>query len=213
MPVAKNKSNTSRATSSTPTTGTISNQGVALPELLPQQLQFHQQLRAEALAVLRPFLQKVMREELDALIGCEWGEHSKARQGYRNGYYQRDLGTANGTLKGLKVPRDREGAFHTQVFERYRRYEPQIEEGLTQVFVAGVSTDKVGQVAETLMGLTPSKSAISRMNADLSQQFEQWRQRKLASQWQIIYLDGVYYTRQTWRGGRLHAFSGSLGRG
>jgi transposase-like protein len=44
------------------------------------------------------------------------------------------------TIEDLKVPRDREGQFHTQVFERYRRYEPHIAEGLTQMFVAGVST-------------------------------------------------------------------------
>jgi transposase-like protein len=193
MPVAKNKSNTTRATSSTPATNSLPNQPPDLTSPLPAQREFHLQLRLEALAVLRPFLQRIMREELDALIGCEWGEHSPARQGYRNGYYQRDLGTTNGTLKGVKVPRDREGVFHTQVFERYHRYQPLIEEGLTQMFVAGVSTDKVGQVTETLMGVKPSKSAVSRLNADLSEQFEQWRQRPLAPHWQIIYLDGVYY--------------------
>ena len=35
---------------------------------------------------------------------------------------------------------DREGQFHTQVFERYSRYEPQVAQGLTEMFVAGVST-------------------------------------------------------------------------
>src|SRR5215469_6516363 len=38
------------------------------------------------------------------------------------------------------VPRDREGQFHTQAFERYQRYEPHLAEGLMQMFVAGVST-------------------------------------------------------------------------
>jgi putative transposase len=40
----------------------------------------------------------------------------------------------------MQVPRDREGQFHTQVFERYRRYEPQVAQGLTEMFVAGAST-------------------------------------------------------------------------
>jgi putative transposase len=68
-----------------------------------------------------------------------------------------------------------------------------VEEGLTEMFVAGVSTAKVGEVAQALIGVAPSKSAVSRMNAELSGQLEQWRQRKLTTQWQIIYLDGVYY--------------------
>ena len=91
-----------------------------------------------------------MREELDALLGVAWGEHSPERQGYRNGYYQRDLGTSSGVIKDLKVPRDRDGQFHTQVFDNYHRYEPQVEQGLTQMFVSGTSTHKVGEVAQTL---------------------------------------------------------------
>jgi putative transposase len=61
-------------------------------------------------------------------------------KGYRNGFYTRDLVTTTGRIKGINVPRDREGQFHTQVFERYSRYEPHIAEGLTQMFVAGTST-------------------------------------------------------------------------
>ena len=120
-----------------------------------------------------------MREELDALIGADWGESSPKRKGYRNGSYTRDLATTTGRIEDLKVPRDREGQFHTQVFERYQRYEPHIAEGLTQMFVAGVSTHKVGEVAQTLLGVEPSASTISRLNQSLSQQFEAWRQRPL----------------------------------
>lgn len=199
MPVAKNKSNTTKATAATPTSNqnpacaSPALENTSLPSPLPEQREFYQHLRQEACQVLRPFLHKIMCEELEAVIGCEWGEHSPQRQGYRNGYYQRDLGTTTGPIKDLKVPRDREGVFHTQLFERYRRYQPQIEEGLTQMFVAGVSTEKVGPVAETLMGITPSSSAVSRLNGSLSEKFEAWRQRPLEAEWQIIYLDGVYY--------------------
>lgn len=62
------------------------------------------------------------------------------------------------------MPRDRESQFHTQVFERYRRYETHIAEGLTQMFVAGTSTHKVGEVVQTLMGVAPSTNTISHLN-------------------------------------------------
>ena len=81
-----------------------------------------------------------MREELDAVIGVGWGESGSNRKGYRNGYYTRDLITTTGRLEDVQVPRDREGQFHIQVFERYRRYEPQVAQGLTEMFVAGTST-------------------------------------------------------------------------
>jgi len=77
---------------------------------------------------------------------------------------------------------------------RYRRYEPQVAQGLTEMFVAGVSTHKVGEVAQTLMGVAPSASAISRLNQDLEQQFQAWRERPLQEHWCILYLDGVHFS-------------------
>lgn len=55
------------------------------------------------------------------------------------------------------MPRDREGEFHSQVFERYQRYEPEVAEALTQLVVSGTSTHKVGEVAQTLMGVAGSR--------------------------------------------------------
>ncbi|HEY6410671.1 MAG TPA: IS256 family transposase, partial [Ktedonobacteraceae bacterium] len=161
---------------------------------LPQQQEFHHYLRAQAQSAVRTVLELVMREELDAFIGAAWGECSPKRKGYRNGSYTRDLATATGRLEDLKVPRDREGQFHSQVFERYSRYEPHLAEGLTQMFVAGTSTHKVGEVAQTLLGVAPSASTISRLNQSLTHQYETWRQRSLQAHWRVLYLDGVHFS-------------------
>jgi putative transposase len=160
---------------------------------LPDQQTFQQYLRELARGAVRLVLEDVMREELDTLIGVGWGESSPRRKGYRNGSYTRDLVTSTGRLEDIKVPRDREGQFHTQAFERYSRYEPHIAEGLTQMFVAGTSTHKVAEVAQTLLGVAPSASTISRLNQTLTQQFEAWRERSLREHWRILYLDGVHF--------------------
>jgi putative transposase len=62
------------------------------------------------------------------------------------------------------------------------------------MFVAGVSTHKVGEVAQTLLGVAPSASTISRLNQTLTQQFEAWRERRLPEHWRIVYLDGVHFS-------------------
>ena len=61
------------------------------------------------------------------------------------------------------------------------------------MFVAGTSTHKVGAVAQTLLGVAPSASTISRLNQTLTQQFETWRQRPLQTHWRVLYLDGVHF--------------------
>ncbi len=186
MPVHRHKKDT------TPTPPS-STQEQSVPPL-PDQQTFQQYLRELARGAIRIVLEDVMREELNALIGVGWGECSPKRKGYRNGFYRRDLVTSSGRIEDINVPRDREGQFHTQVFERYSRYEPHIAEGLTQMFVAGTSTHKVGEVAQTLMGVAPSASTISRLNQSLTQQFEAWRQRPLQAHWRVLYLDGVHFS-------------------
>ncbi len=186
MPVLRHKKDT------TPTPPS-STQGQPIPPL-PDQQTFRQYLRELARSAIRLVVEDVMREELDAVIGVGWGESSPKRKGYRNGFYSRDLVTSSGRLEDLKVPRDREGHFHTQVFDRFSRYEPHIAEGLTQMFVAGTITQKVGEVAQTLLGVAPSASTISRLNQSLTQQFDTWRQRPLQEHWRILYLDGVHFS-------------------
>src|SRR5947207_15610805 len=112
MPVPQKKRITAENTLST-------SEAFSLP--LPEQQEFHQHLRALAQSAVRTVLELVMREELDAFIGAAWGESSPKRKGNRNGTYTRDLVTSNGRLEDIKVPRDREGQFHTQAFERHRR--------------------------------------------------------------------------------------------
>src|SRR5713226_1180803 len=111
---------------------------------MPPQEDFHQYLRSQIRQATQVVMEEVMREELERFVGAAWGECTPERKGYRNGSSPRDLITATGRIEDLSVPRDREGQFHTQAFERYSRYEPQVAAGLTEMFVSGVSTHKVG---------------------------------------------------------------------
>ena len=144
MPVSKKKRTTSTATPPPSEPPSL---------VVPDQQAFHQHLRALAQGVVKQVIETVMIEELDALIGAAWGECSPKRKGYRNGSYTRALITSTGKIEDVKVPRDREGQFHTQAFERYSRFEPHIAEGLTQMFVAG--TPIAGALAYCLPGRNP----------------------------------------------------------
>ncbi len=136
---------------------------------------------------MRVVIEGVMREELEQCISAAWKECTPERKGYRNGSYTRDLLTKTGRIEDLSVPRDREGQFHTQVFERYGRYEPEVAQALMEMFGSFTSTHKVGKVAETLMRIAPSASAVSRLNQTLTQQFETWRERPLLTHYRILY--------------------------
>jgi transposase-like protein len=154
---------------------------------------FHEHLRAMIRGATRVVLEEIMQEELTQFLQAGWNEHTPERKGYRNGTYTRDLTTNAGPIEDLAVPRDRAGAFQTQAFERYSRFEPQIAQALTEMFVSGSSTHKIGAVSQTLLGTAPSASTISRLNRSLDEQFETWRTRPLLPHYRIVYLDGIHF--------------------
>ena len=130
---------------------------------------FHHHLREQIRGAVQVVMEEILRKEQTRFVGAQWGESTPARTGYRNGSYSRDLATACDPIQDLKGPRGREGMFRTQLFDRYSRYEEQVAEGLTQMFVAVTSTHKVGEVAHTLLCVTPSASAVSRLNHTLTE--------------------------------------------
>jgi len=158
MPVHKKKNTLPDDKGATPTV-------VSPDHLKPED--FHQYLRAEIRDATRTVMEAIMREELSQFLGAAWGESTAQHKGYRNGFYMRDLMTTAGPIEDLTVPRDRAGEFHTQAFEHYSRYEPQVAEGLTQMFVTGTSTHKVGEVAQTLMRVTGSRQCRQPFESEL----------------------------------------------
>ena len=75
---------------------------------------------------LRPLvaeaLQQILEGDMEEALGAGKWERTGARLGYRSGYYERDLITRIGKVE-LRVPRDRQGRFRTELFDRYERSE------------------------------------------------------------------------------------------
>ena len=98
---------------------------------------------------VKAVLEEILEAEIAAHLGAAPGERVEGRRGYRNGSYTRGLKTRVGAVD-LTVPRDRAGTFQPGVFERYRRLESPLEEALLRAYLEGISTRRVGDIAEAL---------------------------------------------------------------
>lgn len=145
-----------------------------------------EQIRGQVKAVL----EEIMRAEMAEQLGALPYERTESRRGLRNGCYFRGLNTRVGRVV-LKVPRDREGKFRTQVFDRYQRVEGSLEEMLVEAYIQGISTRRIQELTEALCDLRRSPSAQSRLNQRISEGLRQWRERPIVGQYPYLYLDGV----------------------
>ncbi|MEW5790629.1 MAG: IS256 family transposase [Pseudomonadota bacterium] len=129
-------------------------------------------------ALMKETLQEVLEGEMTEFLGAAPGERTEGRNGYRAGYYGRNLVTRVGKLE-LRVPRDRNGEFSTALFERYARSEKALVAALAEMYVAGVSTRKVKAITEELCGHSFSASAISAINHGLDEALARFAKRPL----------------------------------
>lgn len=148
---------------------------------------------------VKALLEQILEEEMTQHLGASCYQRSPSRRGQRNGNYERDLVTGVGTLRQLRVPRDRAGTFQTELFERYRRMTGSVEEAILEMYLQGVSTRKVAAVTEALSGKRVGKDAVSRITARLEEQVQVWRERQLEEEYPYLYLDATYL-KANWGG-------------
>jgi putative transposase len=142
---------------------------------------------------VKAVLEEVLEEEMTQHLRAGYRELTPTRRGERNGYYQRNLLTPAGRIERLTVPRDREGEFVTEVFERYKRMTGDVEEAVLEMYLSGISVRKIAGVTDALSKVRIGKDAVSRIASRLEEQQKQWRERPLEEKvYPYLYLDATY---------------------
>ena len=141
--------------------------------------------------IIQTAIQELLETEMIEAIGAKKGERTELRLGYRAGYYPRSLVTRAGKIE-LKVPRDRSGRFSTEIFDRYQRSEKALVLAIAEMYVQGVSTRKVKEISEELLGEEISASTVSRLSKSLDEQLQAFSKRKLAEPYPYLILDARY---------------------
>lgn len=145
--------------------------------------------RPQMKSLLKELMQRTMIEELEMVRRQDTGTVDSLLA--RNGYYRRSLMTHVGLLQDIRVPRLRHGRFHTKVFRRYRRCERLVEDLIRDLFLAGISTRRVGAAISALLETKVSSSTVSRITRGLDAQVRAFHTRPLLDEYQYLILDGI----------------------
>src|SRR5258708_29163342 len=115
--------------------------------------------------MIRGFAQRMMDAEVERLGGAGDGEVSPDRVNSRNGYRRRDWDTRAGTIE-VAVPKLRQGTYYPEwLLERRRRAERALATVVATSYLLGVSTRRVGKLAESPRGTKLAESPVSGMAA------------------------------------------------
>lgn len=140
---------------------------------------------------VKGMLEEALDCELLEQLQAGWYHRNPDRVDWRNGYRRRSLQTRLGLIKDLRVPRSRKGTYQSRILPRYERYADSVQSLVCETFLAGVSTRRVGEVMEPLLGGTVSASTVSRMTKVLDASVRAFHQRRLVDEVLYLFLDGV----------------------
>ncbi len=140
------------------------------------------------------YLTNLMKADLTHFLGREEYERTEEETNHRNGDYPRKF-----CIKGIgevdvNVPRDRKGEFQTQVLPKGKQYEDRIAEDLSLMYLTGISTRTLSMLSKRLIGRRISHGEISKVNTELTEAIEKWRDRDLSGEKiKYLFVDGVIF--------------------
>ena len=136
-------------------------------------------------STVKEFMESLLKGEIQAFL--------EEKEGQRNGYYERDIGTRYGKINDLKVPRDRDNEFHTAIFDRYQR-NVGIDDLVVSMYSKGISTRKMAEILEELFHNKYSKSTISRITDITVPEISKWKSRALEKRYIAIFMDAMFFS-------------------
>ncbi|MCL5959365.1 MAG: IS256 family transposase [Chloroflexi bacterium] len=146
----------------------------------------------------RRLVQELLEGEVTEALGREpYARRDEGPRGYRNGYKERRLDTAEGRL-AVAVPqvRDGEEPFRSSLWPALRKRTEVLERLVVEMYARGLSTRDIEDALADLTdgpGSLLSRSTVSRLSEVLWEEYEAFAGRDLSA-YEVVYLfaDAVY---------------------
>jgi transposase-like protein len=146
-------------------------------------------------------LQEALEHEQAAALGRGRYEARREGQGYRNGYENGTLKTAEGVLR-MKVPqiRGQEEPYRSQLWRQVATTSDVLKRLIVEMYVGGMSQRDIEYGLEKAVGqFVLSKSTVSELSETLIEEYEVFRTRDLSGEAvAYLFIDTVYEPLRRW---------------
>ena len=135
--------------------------------------------------LFKSYLNSLLRTEFELFM------KDTTRQSYRNGYSSRVIKTVYGEIE-VKVPRDREGNFNSEILTKYSSSTEELSKVILQLFQFGLSPKDVCTFINNIYGVKYSRQTVSSMTQVTDQFVEEFNTRNLSERYIALFLDATY---------------------
>lgn len=143
--------------------------------------------------MFRDVLQEVLEAEMDSHLGYDKNDLSqKNTLNRRNGYSSKTIKSELGPVK-IDIPRDRNGEFEPKIVPKYQRNINGIEEKVTALYAAGMTTRDISEQIKNLYDVELSAEMVSNITNRILPIVTEWQNRPLESTYSFVFMDAIHY--------------------
>jgi len=171
---------------------------ISLPELAGAIQQFKSN-RIHALEKLTHDFKTVISRTFNQLLQTEMtlflGKPDESRN-KRNGYYERDYALKGIGCLRIRMPRDRDGRFDSDILPVHERIDPRLKEDIAILHLAGLSNRTLSFVSRRILGVPVSPDTVMRSLKAVEESALKWLTRPLEGSYWALFVDGTNFKIQ-----------------
>jgi transposase-like protein len=143
--------------------------------------------------MFKDVLQEVLEAEMDSHLGYDKNDLSeKDTANRRNGYSSKTVKSELGPVK-IDIPRDRAGEFEPKIIPKYQRNINGIEEKVTALYAAGMTTRDISEQIKKLYDVDISAEMVSNITNRIIPIVTEWQNRPLENTYSFVFMDAIHY--------------------
>lgn len=136
----------------------------------------------------------MLQGEMNNHLGYESNDHGiKTTDNWRNGYTNKKVKTSAGEVD-IKVPRDRDLSFKTQLTPKRQKDVSEIEEKVLAMYAIGMSQRDIAETIEDIYGFEISHEMVSQITDCVLDELNDWQNRPLKRMYTFLFVDCMYAT-------------------
>ena len=136
----------------------------------------------------------MLQGEMNNHLGYESNDHGiKTTDNWRNGYTNKKVKTSAGEVD-IKVPRDRDSSFKTQLTPKRQKDVSEIEEKVLAMYAIGMSQRDIAETIEDIYGFEISHEMVSQITDCVLDELNDWQNRPLKRMYTFLFVDCMYAT-------------------
>lgn len=166
--------------------------GKAVDTFKRNRLQALEHLSQDIKTAVSQAIHQLLHAEITAFLG-----QAEQHENKRNGYHKERTYTLKhiGSLR-IRVPRDRNGAYLSQIIPPQERMDPRLKEDMGVLHLAGISTRTLSMISKRILGIAVSTQTVTNALHRIEPGALRWLYRRLDTEYWALFIDGTNFNLQ-----------------